>query len=292
MPVTPGPASETVWSYLARMGLEPEPPSSDALNRLHRAHVERIPWETLWIHLGERWSIDPAASMMRVAHQGRGGYCFHLNGALATLLRALGYDVVLHVGGVHGPGGPSPGDMANHLVLTVSGLPTGTNPDGVWYVDAGLGDVLHSPLPLLPGVHQQGPFRFEIDAAPGAIGDWRLTHDPSGGFHGMTWRAAPTDMQTFAGQHQALSTSPESGFVRVLTVQRRDATGVDTLRSRTLRRTGTNATETRLDSRHELVDALSGIFGIDLTSVDDNRLNALWDQVQRAHEEWLASRES
>ncbi len=286
MPVTPGrPADETVRSYLGRLGLEPEPPSSDALNRLHRAHVERIPWETLWIHLGERWSIDPAASMMRVAHQGRGGYCFHLNGAMAALLRVLGYDVGLHVGGVHGPAGPSPSDMANHLVLTVRGLPTGANPDGVWYVDAGLGDVLHDPLPLLPGVHQQGPFRFVLDAAPGAMGDWRLTNDPS-------WRAASTGMHAFAGQHQALSTSPESGFVRVLTVQRRDATGVETLRSRTLRRTGTYATETLLDSRHELVDALSGIFGIDLAPVDDNRLDALWDQVQRAHEEWLASRES
>jgi arylamine N-acetyltransferase len=290
MPAAPVPASDTVRSYLARLGLEPEPPSSDALIRLHRAHVERIPWETLWIHLGERWSIDPASSLIRIAGQGRGGYCFHLNGALAALLRALGYDVVLHVGGVHGPAEPSPGDMANHLVLTVRGLPTGTNPDGVWYVDTGLGDALHAPLPLLPGVYRQGPFRFVLDAAHG--GGWRLTHDPSGGFYGMTWRAAPAGMHAFAGQHKALSTSPESGFVRVLTVQRRDATGVDTLRSRTLRRTGTNATETRLDSRHELVDALTGIFGIDLTAVTGHRLDALWDQVLRAHEAWLASRES
>ena len=38
--------------------------------------------------------------------------------------------------------------MDNHLVLTVSGLPTDDNAAGVWYVDGGLGDVLYDPLPL------------------------------------------------------------------------------------------------------------------------------------------------
>src|SRR3954447_24742933 len=91
-------------AYLARLGLEAEPPSVDALQRLHRAQVERVPYETLWIHAGEAWSIDVDASVRRVATEGRGGYCFHLNGAFAALLASLGYAVARHVGGVHGPG--------------------------------------------------------------------------------------------------------------------------------------------------------------------------------------------
>ena len=77
-----------VAAYLRRIGLEAEPPSVEALQRLHRAQVEHVPYESAWIHLGEQWDIDPLASMRRVAHEGRGGYCYHLNGALSLLLAA------------------------------------------------------------------------------------------------------------------------------------------------------------------------------------------------------------
>ena len=136
-------------AYLTRLGLEAEPPSADALFRIHRADVERIPYETVWIHMGDRWTVDASKSVARIATGARGGYCFHLNGGLSELLRSLGYDVVRHVGGVHGPDGPIEWVMTNHLVLTVNGLPTEPNPGGIWYVDAGLGDGLYEPLPLL-----------------------------------------------------------------------------------------------------------------------------------------------
>ncbi len=217
-------------AYLRRLGLEAEPPSVDALQRLHSSQVERIPYETMWIHAGETWGIEPAESVARVALRGRGGYCFHLNGAFSELLGSLGYTVTRHVGGVHGPGGPDGEMMSNHLVLTVSGLPTSENPSGIWYVDAGLGDALHEAVPLAPGHYGQEPFRLVLDETPGDVGDWHLTHDPAGGFTGMSWRAAEAGMVEFAARHQWLSTSPDSGFVRVATAQRRDATGVDILR--------------------------------------------------------------
>ena len=44
-------------AYLRRLGVEPEPPSLDLLCRIHRAHVERVPYETLWIQLGQGWSV-------------------------------------------------------------------------------------------------------------------------------------------------------------------------------------------------------------------------------------------
>jgi arylamine N-acetyltransferase len=286
------PDATITGAYLARLGMEAEPPSSAALARLHRAHVERIPWETLWIHLEEQWAIDPTVSMTRIGALGRAGYCFHHNGAFGTLLGSLGYAVEFHIGGVHGPAGPTEEDMTNHLVLTVHGLPTDTNPDGVWYVDTGLGDVLYEPIPLRPGTYAQGPFRFGLADTPGPIGDWELTNDPSGSFSGMAWRSETAGMHDFEARHQFLSTSPDSGFARVLTVQRRDATGADTLRGRTLRRTGVNARDTLLDSRQDLVDALFDVFGIDLSNVDSARLDELWPRTLRAHEEWLASLES
>ena len=137
-------------AYLERLGVEAGPPSVDALFRLVQRHAERVPYETLWIAAGERWTIDPAQAARRIAFAGRGGYCYHLNGALGLLLRSLGYAVRGHVGGVHGTV-PTPDELGNHLVLTVAELPTDTNPSGHWYVDTGPGDALPEPLPLMTG---------------------------------------------------------------------------------------------------------------------------------------------
>ncbi len=94
-------------------------------------------------------TVDPYESARRVVATGRGGYCFHLNGALSVLLAALGFDVRWHRGGVSDGGEPNPFEpFANHLALTVHGLPTPDAPDGVWFVDAGLGDALYEPIPL------------------------------------------------------------------------------------------------------------------------------------------------
>lgn len=194
-----------------------------------------------------------------------------------------------HVGGVHGPVGATKAEMANHLVLTVGGLPTDANPGGTWYVDAGLGDALHEPLPLVAGAYDRGPFHLQLRETPGAVGDWHLTHDPAGGFTGMAWRSGPARIDAFAERHAWMSTSPESGFVKVLTVQRRDATGVDILRGLTLARVGDGAAESTLATRDELTDVLGDLFGLDLGPVDRNGRQTLWAKVHAAHEAWEAA---
>jgi N-hydroxyarylamine O-acetyltransferase len=276
-------------AYLARLGLDPEPPSADALFRLHRAHVERVPYETLWIQLGEPRGVDAAGAVTRIATQGRGGYCYHLNGAFSELLRTLGYDVVRHVGGVHGPDGATDAEMTNHLVLTARGLPTAGNPDGVWYVDVGLGDALHEPLPLVAGSYHQGPFHLVLDQTTNAVGDWHLTHDPAGSFPGMAWRAEPAELDAFAERHAWLSTSPESGFVKVLAVQRRDATGADILRGLAFKRVGAGATESDISSASELVDVLRDLFGLDTSGVARDAWAALWAKLHASHLKWEAA---
>ncbi|HEY8526500.1 MAG TPA: arylamine N-acetyltransferase [Acidimicrobiales bacterium] len=290
-------------AYLARLGLDPEPPSVDALVRLFRAHVERVAYETVWIHAGERWGIDPTEAAVRIATRRRGGYCYHLNGAFSELLRTLGYVVDRHLGGVHGPAGPAEEALANHLVLTVRGLPSDDNPDGTWYVDVGLGDALYELLPLRAGTWRQGPFRLALAPDASGVGDWHLAHDPAGSFPGMAWRAAPVEMDAFAERHAWLSTSPESKFVRVLTAQRRDADGVDILRGLVLRRIGSGASDSAgpeasaapasagarpaeavLASPTELADALGDVFGIGPLAPE--LLATLWGRVHAAHRAW------
>ena len=274
-------------AYLSRLRLEAEPPTADALIRLHRAQVEQVPYETLWIHTGQRWGVDLDESVARIANVRRGGYCFHLNGAFSVLLESLGYRVTRHVGGVHGPVAATDEEMSNHLVLTVAGLPTDANPDGTWYVDAGLGDALYEPTPLVPGPLEQPPFSMRLDETPGEIGDWHLTHDAAGGFAGMAWRSAPATIDDFRAKHEWLSTAPESGFVRVLTVQRRDATGVDILRGLVLSRVGEGSSSIDLSTQTELEDALTDLFRLDLATLAPDAMSALWDRLHRAHAHWV-----
>ncbi len=277
-------------AYLRRLGLEAEPPSVEALQRLHRRQVERIPYETLWIQTGEQWGVDPVDSVARIAWQGRGGYCYHLNGAFSEVLRSLGYAVTRHVGGVHGPAGPDADSAGNHVVVTVSGLPSDENPDGVWYVDAGLGDALHEALPLVPGVYEQRPFRLVLEAVDDGGDDWHLAHDPTGGFVGMRWSAAATEMSAFATKHEWLSTSPDSGFVRVPMAELRDATGVDVIRGLVLARIGQGATTHEpLTRRSEWFACLGDMFGVRFDAAAPEALDRLWASAVEAHRSWEAA---
>ena len=199
--------ADRIDRYLTRLAVDRRPPSVEAIFELHRAHIERIPYETTWIHLGEQRSVDTNESIAHLIDHGRGGYCFQLNGALSVLLDTLGYHVTMHVGGVHGETADAAA-FTNHMVLTVADLPTDTNPAGTWYVDAGLGDALHEPLPLLAGRYRQGPMEFHLSQPTDGIGDWRLTHDPKGSFAAMSWQARAATTDEYARRHAHLSTSP------------------------------------------------------------------------------------
>jgi arylamine N-acetyltransferase len=274
-------------AYLRRLGAEGEPPSVEALTLLVQRHAERVPYETLWIAAGERWSTDPVQAAGRIALEGRGGYCYHLNGALGLLLSSLGYEVHGHVGGVQA-GEPNPDARGNHLVLTVTGLPTDGNPSGRWYVDAGLGDALHEPLPLVPGAYVQDPFRLTLDAA--GEDTWTLTHDPAGGFRSMTWTTDPARPSDFVGRHEWLSTSPDSGFVRVPMAERRDASGVDVVRGLVPARIGANAFAGEpLTSRADWFGALADLFDLRFDGTSPEWRGRLWESVLDAHRAWEES---
>lgn len=273
-------------AYLERLGLEAEPPSADALIRLHTRHVERVTYETLWIHAGETWDIDPREAAERVALRGRGGYCFHLNGALSELLASLGYEVTRHVGGVHRTDFPELDLMTNHLVLTVANLPAEANPSGTWYVDAGLGHALHEPVPLVPGAFRQGPFELSLEQTNDGVGDWHLTNDPVGSFVGMSWRAGSASMDEFAERHAWLSTSPDSQFVRLATAQRRDANGADVLRGLELTRVGEGAVPAEaLTDRATWFAALHEVFHLRFDGADPALLDRLWSRCLATHRE-------
>lgn len=280
MPALP---AELVARYLARLRVEPSPPSAEALLALHRAHVERIPWETAWIHEGLAWGTAPTTSAARMATTGRGGYCFHLNGGFAVLLDALGYHVTRHVARVHGPEGLSETTPTNHLAVVVSDLPSDDCPDGRWYVDVGMGDGFHSPTPLVSGPIEQPPFTMALSTL-GA--DWHLAHDPIGSFVGLAFSGSPlTGLDVFAEEHVRLSSDPAGNFVRSFVVKRRTPDSVVGLRGLNhFVESPAGITTTLVDDRASWFDLLAEELRI--VPADPDRL---WPRVQRAHEVWTAA---
>ncbi|MFD5569550.1 arylamine N-acetyltransferase family protein [Streptomyces cadmiisoli] len=252
---------------------------------MHRAHVEQVPWETLEIHLDRPTTVDPHESIARIL-RGRGGYCFHLNGAFATLLTALGYDVTWHRGGVHSDAGSQPpGATGGHLVLTV-------DCEGqTWLVDVGFGDALYEPLPLRVGRYRQGPFTYRLRPSQVEPGGWRFDHDERGTFAGLDFTLAPATPADFAEHHEVMSTSPDSQFVRVAAAVRRRADGFDQLRGCVLSSTdGTGRTQRELSTIDEWLGALAGTFGITLAEIAPAARTALWGKVRTAHAARQASR--
>jgi arylamine N-acetyltransferase len=76
---------------------------------------------------------------------------------------------------------------------------------------------------------------FGLSETPGGVGDWHFAHDPQGSFPGMNFRSAIAAIDDFEPRHQVLSTSPDSGFVKTVTAQRRRKDSVSALRALTFK---------------------------------------------------------
>ncbi|MBO0830441.1 MAG: arylamine N-acetyltransferase [Actinobacteria bacterium] len=278
-----------VRGYLRKLGVaDLGQPSAAGLRALHRAQTERVAYENIDIVLGRPPGIDPAESIERIL-RGRGGYCFNLNGAFATLLEALGYQVRWHIGAVHAAGSdPLPDEYRNHLALTVELA------GEAWMVDAGLGNALHEPMPLRPGEHRQGPFAFGLGPLPYARDGWRFSHDPAlNSRFGMDFILGRAHWTDFAAKHEELSTNPGSPFVRLCQVRRRDERGADGLVGCTLHRAEGPGqwSERELATQADWFGAAADIFGLRLDDLTADDRQVIWRRVRAAHQAWLAERD-
>jgi N-hydroxyarylamine O-acetyltransferase len=152
----------TVERYLDRLGVTRSAITIDAvgLERLQFAHLHAIPFENLDIVFGEGIDHDRAKAFNKIVRQGRGGWCFELNGACAMLLEALGFRVSL-LGAAVLTGGPN--STIDHLALEVS-TSEGTAPR---LVDVGFGASFVRPLPLnVSGPLDGGDGPYEMIASP------------------------------------------------------------------------------------------------------------------------------
>jgi len=125
-------------TYLALLGLAPEPPTYDFLSRLVRAHLNRIPFENiskLLYSCREGLKGLPGLEKYLVGARTNhfGGTCYSNNHYLYLLLRYLGFDAELN--------GADMQNLDVHIVIRV------TLEERQFFVDVGYAAPFLDPLP-------------------------------------------------------------------------------------------------------------------------------------------------
>lgn len=271
--------------YLKRLGVEFDSPSKEFLSALHRAHVEKLSWQTIDIFAGKPNAIDVETSISHILNQGS-SYCFHLNGAFSALLRSLGYNVSLHRAGVQ-PKGKEPRVDSYHLGLTVTMPDTALQKEQKWLVDVGLGDMPYEPLPIIAGEYQQGPFIYKIKPSDVTENGWRLENDPCAPFAGVDF--APEiveDIEEFNSKHEFLS-SPDSVWRSLLLVQNRQQNGSNELRGCVFSQRNRNGIQKReIINKKAWFELLADVFDEKLNRYSKLEKDEIWNRVIQIHDQW------
>ncbi|GAA1668715.1 arylamine N-acetyltransferase [Glycomyces endophyticus] len=283
--------SAMLAAYLDRVGVSaPRRPTLHALRRVHRAHVAAMPYENLDIQLGRPIRLDADSLFAKFVAGGRGGYCYEHNGVMALALEAMGFDVRRVLGGVARET-EGDGNWWNHMPLVV-GFEGRHGGDRVEYLaDAGIGTGFRDPLPVRNGSYRVGAFNFGVWNLGGDA--WRCSIDPRVSNLTFDFTLAARRPEEFAERCRELSTSPESPFVKTLTVQNPREDDMWVLRARTLTvydpRVPDFKTVRVVEDEDAFASLLRGRFNLTL---DDADIAALWTKAAAQHEQKLAEERS
>lgn len=258
MPWIPTLDGARTTAYLARVGVARESVTVDlpGLSDLHERHLRTIPFENLSIHLNEPIVLDVAGLVDKLTIRGRGGFCYELNGAFASLLTTLGFDVAMYEARV----GPDGGGMRfDHMCLRV-------RIDGNDHLaDVGFGASFLRPLDLGTAAPQTDPAGTYRIVAVGDGGEFDMVEDGEPQFRFAPVARALNDFADACRYHQ---TSPASHFTQQPVCSMPTATGRVTISGRTLIITEDGRrTERLVDSDDELLDLYRRHFGIVLDRV-------------------------
>ncbi|WP_157930619.1 arylamine N-acetyltransferase family protein [Glycomyces xiaoerkulensis] len=271
-------------AYLERIGLRTARRTGlRTLVALHRAHIEAIAYESLDIHLGRPIRLERDALFEKLVERRRGGFCYEQNEVMAHALEAMGFEVVRMRGGVaravHGDR-----EWFNHLPLLVR------LKKGDYLADAGLGLGFCDPLPLAEGSHRVGSFNFSLRRLDERL--WRCSLDPRVELLSFDFDLSPRRIEDYGPKCRELETSPESGFVKTLAVERPRPHEVRALRARTLTvhdpKLPDGKSVATVETAEEFGRLLTDEFGLALTGAE---IAELWPRACEQHRRHLAEQE-
>lgn len=265
-----------ITEYFDRVSYRgPSDPTLDVLTALVTAHNGSIPFENLDPLMGTPViDLSTGALFDKLVRRRRGGYCFEQNGVMAEVLSQLGFGVDILGGRVVWMSESDELPAQTHQALAVS-VPGET---GRYLVDVGFGgQTLPSPIRLEIDTVQQTrlePYRIR-ERGDGLVlesqvrGSWEALY---------LFSTRPFPMIDRRVGSWYVSTYPESHFVSGLSVALVTDDARWNLRGRNLAIHGKGSSERiRFDTAAQVIEALTGRFGIDLTGLGD--VEARVDQV-------------
>jgi N-hydroxyarylamine O-acetyltransferase len=251
-----------IREYLKRINYQGSvEPTLQTLHALHHAHLLAVPFENLSIHLKQPILLQEEALFHKIVRQGRGGFCYELNGLFAWLLRELNFQVTLLSAGVsNGANGFSP--EFDHLTLLINHL-SGAD----WLADVGFGDSFLRPLHLEAEMQQDGAdgrtYRL-LRTSQEQYDSWTLQRHGDAQWESQyRFTLQPHDLADFMERCQYQQTSPESHFTQERICSLATPTGRITLSDmRLITSRHGERQEQALTSQEEYVAALADHFGI------------------------------
>lgn len=242
-------------------------PSPESLVTLHEAHMAAVPFENLDIPLGREIVMDEARFLDKIVRQGRGGFCYELNGAFAWLLREIGFEVTYLSACVFSDEGV-PGPDFDHMALLV-------HLDGErWLADVGFGDSYRRPLRLVENLVQ-------VDSDPRGLehrlnesrGTWSVWKRELRGHAGReewarrySFTLEPRQLEQYSEMCRHQQVSPESSFTRKVVCSKATPEGRLTLTATALVATTASGRAETPVSRETWHDVLGERFGVVLPS--------------------------
>lgn len=258
----------TVDAYLERIGVDPEEigvPDRPARERLQRAHVTTVPFETLAITGDPYGNREGEGVVLTVSHlydkiveRRRGGYCFELNGLFYWLLSELGYDVDRVAARIVSDGGTR--IPANHHALVV-------HIDQPFVVDVGTGPPrIRVPVPT-DGTRRadecgiewrvlesdRPDVRYRTEYRKPKESDWTPRY---------VFNDVPRSLRYFAATNNFLQSAPESPFTGEPVVSLSTRTGHRTLSDETLTEATNSGDRERTVTGNAWYTTLEQVFGL------------------------------
>jgi len=264
-------------AYLRRIGYDGPAgtdPSRTTLAALHRAHLAAIPFENLNLMLGRGIQVDLESIQAKLVDQKRGGYCYEHGQLFGAALERLGFQVDRLLARV-GPDG-EPVRPRTHLTLRVR-----TADGGTWLADVGFGSSPPAPLALTPPTsappasgapsNANGPQDLDdwiYDIVPdGTPGTWKLRELQAGEWVTLyRYEDQPAYPADVVMSNHYTATYPESWFLQLPIVVRRDVGAIHSLLGRTYTVTRPGyVKERRVLTDKEFAAALGDEFGLAFT---------------------------
>jgi N-hydroxyarylamine O-acetyltransferase len=133
-------------AYLRHVGLPAGgwTPTVAALRRLHRAHVDAIPFTSVTTALGRVPALDLPTLERRMVAERRGGYCLEHVTLFAAVLDALGFGTQVRLCRVGDPAQIDPDRPPTHLTVLARPIDDTRR----WMADVGFGVGVLGPVPV------------------------------------------------------------------------------------------------------------------------------------------------